>query len=184
MPRHFNNWLKSYMQYTRNSEAPDEFHFWTGVSTIAGALRRRVWIDMLSFQWVPNFYIILVGPPGIVTKSTTTRLGMRLLAKVDGIKFGPQSLTKEALTQALEQAVEYVEWDVNGTKKQMAHSSLTISVPELGTLLKMEDKGLVDVFVSMWDGQVEDWGHKTKSSGNIASEPLPLRGYKETSPNT
>lgn len=168
MARFFPNWLKSYMLYTRDSEAPDEFHFWTGVATVAGALRRRAWIDMRKFQWTPNFYIVLVGPPGIVTKSTTTRIGLRLLGKVEGIKFGPQSMTWQALTQALEEAVEYVEWNgPGGEKDQLAHSSLTISVPELGTLLRMEDNSLVDVLVSMWDGQLETWGHKTKSSGNI-----------------
>lgn len=166
MARNFGNWLKSYMYFTRNSEAPDEFHFWTGVSTIAGALRRRVWIDMLSFHWTPNFYIVLVGPPGVVTKSTTTRLGMRLLSKVEGVKFGPQSLTWQALTGALENSIEYVEWEEDGEKKQLPHSSLTISVPELGTLLKMDDTGLDGVLISMWDGQLEKWGHETKTSGN------------------
>lgn len=166
MARIFGNWLKSYMSYTRDSEAPDEFHFWTGVATIAGALRRRVWIDMRKFQWTPNFYIVLVGPPGVVTKSTTTRIGLRLLEKVDGIKFGPQSLTWQALTESLEQSAEYVEWTEGGELKQRAHSSLTISIPELGTMLRMDDSSLVDVLVSMWDGQLESWGHKTKTSGS------------------
>lgn len=167
MQRNFSNWLKSYMQYTRDSESPNEFHFWTGVATIAGALRRRVWIDMRKFQWTPNFYIVLVGPPGIVTKSTTTRIGLRLLAKVDGIRFGPQSMTWQALTLALESSVEYVEWTgEDGELHSVPHSSLTISVPELGTLLHMDDSSLIDVLVSMWDGQLETWGHETKSSGN------------------
>jgi len=61
------NWLKSYMHYSSFSEAPDKMHFWVGVSTIAGALRRRVWIDQGYFQWTPNFYIVFVSPPGIVS---------------------------------------------------------------------------------------------------------------------
>ena len=166
MARHFENWLKSYMVYTRDSEAPNEFHFWTGVSTIAGALRRRAWIDMRKFQWTPNFYIILVGPPGLVTKSTTTRIGMKLLSQVEGIKFGPQSLTWQALTMSLQESMEYVEWLDGVETYNLPHSSITISVPELGTLLKMDDTALVDVLVSMWDGQLEDWGHKTKTQGD------------------
>src|SRR5574343_321589 len=71
MPRNYQNWLRAYVAFTADSESPDDFHFWTGVATIAGALRRRVWIDMRKFQWTPNFYIILVGPPGIATKSTS-----------------------------------------------------------------------------------------------------------------
>ena len=156
------------MHHTRASESPDAFHFWTGVGTIAGALRRRVWIDMRHFQWTPNFYIILVGPPGIASKSTTIRIGTALLEKVDGIHFGPQSMTWQSLTQTMEQSVEYVKYtDSKGLEALQAMSPITCSVPELGTFLKMDDSALVDVLISMWDGQLENWGHKTKSSGNI-----------------
>ncbi len=156
------------MYHTRASEAPDAFHFWTGVATIAGALRRRVWLDMRHFQWTPNFYIILVGPPGIATKSTTIRLGVSLLDQVDGIHFGPQSMTWQSLTQTMEQSVEYVKYiDFNGIEQLQAMSPITCSVPELGTFLKMEDQALVEILVAMWDGQIENWGHKTKTAGNI-----------------
>jgi Protein of unknown function (DUF3987) len=168
MARHFANWLTSYMEHTKHSESPDAFHFWTGVSTIAGALRRRVWIDMRYFQWTPNFYIVLVGPPGIASKSTTLRLGTNLLMKVDGIKFGPQSMTWQALTESIAEATEYVDFiRADGTGDTVAMSAVTCAVPELGTFLKMEDSALVDVLISMWDGQLENWGHKTKSSGNV-----------------
>ena len=123
MSRHFSNWLKAYMQYTRDSESPDAFHFWTGVSTVAGALRRRVWIDMRKFQWTPNFYIILVGPPGVAAKSTSLRNGMRLLEQVEGIKFGPQSMTWQALTQVLEESMEYTKYlDEKGEEQAIPNS--------------------------------------------------------------
>ena len=82
MPRNFPNWLQGYLEYTKASESPTPFHFWTGVSTIAGALRRRVWIDQRYFQWTPNFYIVLVGPAGVAAKSTSLRSGMKLLEKL------------------------------------------------------------------------------------------------------
>ena len=59
------------MEYTAPLESPDRMHFWTGVSTIAGALRRKVWIDQRYFQWTPNFYIVLAAPAGIIAKSST-----------------------------------------------------------------------------------------------------------------
>ncbi len=156
------------MEYTKASEAPNQFHFWTGISTLAGALRRRVWVDMLHFQWTPNFYIVLVGPPGVATKSTTSLAGMALLEGVPGIQFGPQSGTWHAVAQAMEQALEYVKWKhPDGTDDQTAMSAITINIPELGTFFKMEDRSLIDVLISMWDGQKEKWGHKTKVSGNI-----------------
>ena len=54
------NWLESYIELTEDTEAPELFHFWTGVSTIASALQNKCYIENPRFKWVPNFYIILV----------------------------------------------------------------------------------------------------------------------------
>lgn len=166
MARNFENWLKAYMAFTRDSESPDDFHFWTGVATVAGALRRRVWIDMRKFQWTPNFYIILVGPPGIATKSTSTRTGMRLLESVPDIHFGPPSITWQKLADSLAEAIEHVKTvGPDGKDAFLSMSCLTIPVSELGTFLKIDDTALIDVLVDLWDGQLTQWGHSTKTSG-------------------
>ena len=168
MARNFPNWLTAYATYTDDSESPREFHLWTGIWTLAGALRRRVWIDMRKFQWTPNFYIILVGPPGIVNKSTTSRTGMRLLEQVDGIKFGPPSITWQKLADSLSAAAEHMKHTKpDGTDGFLPMSCLTIQVSELGTFLKIEDGALVDVLVDLWDGQLSTWGHSTKMSGDV-----------------
>ena len=169
MSRLLPDWLKAYTTvYTADSEAPNDFHFWTGVATIAGALRRRVWIDMRKFQWTPNFYIVLVGPPGIANKSTSIRTGIRLLEQVPGIHFGPPSITWQALTDTLSEAIEHMK--VIGPQGQdifTPMSCVTISASELGTLLKADDASLVDVLVDLWDGQTTTWGHKTRTNGAV-----------------
>lgn len=169
MSRHFDNWLRAYADYTQYSESPAAFHFWTGVSTIAGALRRQVWIEQRLFQWVPNFYIVIVGPAGVAAKSTCVRIGMDLLREVPGVKFGPQSITWQALVQAL--ADSRVEVPFSGpdgtflTGEFYPMCCITCPVGELGTFLKPEDQTLVDVLISLWDGQKETWDHLTKTSG-------------------
>ncbi len=161
--RKLENWIKAYIQFTASSEAPDKFHFWTAVSTIAGALRRRVWIDMGHFQWVPNFYIILVAPPGIVSKSTTLSIGMNMLKELEGIKFGPDVVTWQALVQSLSQANELVLMP-DGSYFPM--SCITIASSEFGNFLNPNDKEFVDVLVSLWDGQLGVWEKATKTQGN------------------
>lgn len=162
--RKYQNWLQGYVNYTRYSESPDAYHFWTGVATIAGALRRKVWIDQRQFQWTPNFYVILVGPPGVAAKSTSIRSGLSLLEKVEGVFFGPQSMTWQALTEALQNAQEVVE--IPGQPEAEVMSCLTIGVSELGTFLRADDGELVDVLVSMWDGQKEVWRRQTRTQGS------------------
>lgn len=166
--RAYDNWLKAYINHTRFSESPDAFHLWTGVSVIAGALRRRVWIDQRHFQWTPNFYIVLVGPPGVAAKSTTMRTGLSLLERVEGIYFGPQSMTWQALTESLSKAKETVEFPDNHAAQVM--SCVTVAASELGTFLRPEDDELVEVLISMWDGQKEVWRRSTKTQGDTSIE--------------
>lgn len=169
MSRPFNSWLKAYSHHTRHSESPHLFHFWTGVSTIAGALRRQVWIQQHIFQWTPNFYIILVGPPGIAAKSTSIRLGHSLLEQVEGVTFGPKSMTWQGLTTALEDAQMEVPMPPDGDYRTM--SCLTCTVSELGTFLRPEDKELIDVLVDLWDGQEETWRRKLKEQSTVIKNP-------------
>lgn len=166
--RRYPNWLAAYERYTSATEAPADFHFWTGVATIAGALRRCVWIDEKVFLWLPNFYIVLVGPPGVATKSTTLDLGMRLLEAVPDVSFGPPSATWQALTQAIAEAKMTVQWtDSDGVIHDRAACPVTIAAPELGTFLKIGAEGFIDVLTDLWDGKhsTRAWTHRTKTSG-------------------
>lgn len=164
--RLLNNWIEEYMEYSAYSEAPDKFHFWTAISVIAGALRRRVWIDMGYFQWTPNFYIVFVAPPGIVSKSTTANIGMGLLRKLPDIAFGPDAVTWQSLVQSLAQSTESVE--IDGVYHSM--SAITIVSSEFGTFLNPNDREMVDVLVSLWDGQIGTWRKATKTMGDDAVE--------------
>lgn len=162
------DWLKAFVQYASFGEAPLKTLFWTGVSTIAGALRRRVWIDQKYFQWTPNFYVILVAPPGIISKSTTANIGMNLLRDVGTIKFGPDVVTWQALVQSLAGATELALEESTGEYHPM--SAITIASDEFGTFLNPNDREMVDVLVSLWDGKKGTFNKVTKSNGNDVVE--------------
>lgn len=165
--RKLDDWLRGYLDFTENTECPSSFNFWVGVWTIAGALRRRVWLDMGHFQWYPNFYLFLVAPPGIVSKSTTLSIGTKLLEQVPGIKFGPEAMTWQALTQALAGSLEEVPIEVEG-KPTLFYpmSCLSIAAGELGTLIDPSHRELIDALVSLWDGKTGAWEKWTKASGS------------------
>lgn len=164
--RHFDDWIKAFMEYASFSEAPPHMHFWTAVSTIAGALRRRVWIDMAYFRWHPNFYIILVAPPGIVSKSTTAGIGMSLLKRVPDIKFGPDVVTWQALVTGFAEST--MAFELGGEFHTM--SAMTIESSEFGNLLNPQDKEMIDLLVSLWDGKPGVFEKKTKHAGTDSVE--------------
>lgn len=157
--RNFPDWIKAFQDYASFGEAPPKMYFWTGVSTIAGALRRKVWIDQKLFKWFPNFYVIFVAPPGVVAKTTTADVGMDLLREVPGVKFGPSVVTWQALVQAFAEGAEAYLYE--GEYNSM--SALTISSGEFGNLLNPQDKEMVDMLVNLWDGK--GFKKMTKHSG-------------------
>mgnify|MGYP001584454575 FL=1 len=74
MTRRCADWIQTYIRYTSGTESPRIMHFWSAVSAMAGALRRKVWFDQIRFKWYCSFYIVFVADPGIATKSTTADL--------------------------------------------------------------------------------------------------------------
>lgn len=160
--RNFPDWITAFMDYASFGEAPRHMYFWTAVSTVAGALRRRVWIDQAYFKWYPNFYVVLVAPPGIVSKSTTCGIGMDILKKVPGVNMGPAVVTMQSLLTDM--AGIYEEYkDRNDDYIPM--SAMTIESSEFGNLLNPQDKDMVDMLVNLWDSKQGALEKSTKHSG-------------------
>jgi len=164
--RNFQDWLTAYCEYASFSEAPKRMHFWAGVSAIAGALRRRVWIDMAYFRWHANHYIVFVAPPGIVSKSTTVAISMDLLRKVPGINFGPDVVTWPALVTAFAGCAESFEFN----SEYHTQCALTLESSEFGNLVNPADRDMIDLLVTLWDSRTGAFKKVTKGSGNDTVE--------------
>lgn len=136
-----------------------------GVSTIAGALRRRVWIDEVFFQWTPNFYIVVVAPPGIVAKSTTANIGFNLLDDAAlGVHFGPDITSWQALITEMQSIGETFQWgDLNKTQH-----AITCAVDEFGTFLDPTNREQVDSLNRLYDGKASNRAFRkiTKTQGS------------------
>ena len=154
MSRFHSNWLDAYVQYTSFTEAPKHIHWWVGVSTIAAVLGRKVCIDQFSFKWYPNHYIFLVGPPDIISKTTTMNLGMRLLRKQPDWIMGPTSATWPALIKEMAEVHEE-DFDLgDGLITKLC--ACTVASGELGNFLKPKDGEFLDVMIALWDGDTVD----------------------------
>lgn len=108
-------------------------------------------------------YIVLVAPPGVAAKSTTMRVGLNLLQKVEGVKLGPQSMTWQALLDAFVAAQETLE--VPG-QEAIPISCLTIGIGELGTFMDPKNRECMDMITALWDGQKEPFLRRTRKDGD------------------
>ena len=143
-----NDWLKDFVDCFSYGESPERVLYWTGVSTIAGALGRKVWIDEELFKWMPNFYILIVAPPGEAKKSTSTSLGMSMLAEI-GADMGPEISTWQALITHM--AANQKLMKVGQDEVQMTCTTLELS--EFGSFFDSQDRSLIDVLVRLWDNK-------------------------------
>jgi Protein of unknown function (DUF3987) len=163
--RRLTDWLDSYIRYTQGTESPRIMHFFAGCSAIAGALRRKVWIDQVRFKWFPGMYIVFVADPGIATKSTTADLAMDLLREVPGVKFGPDNVTWQSLVTTFAGACESFEYD--GQWYPM--SAITLVASEFGSLMDLHNQEMINLFITLWDGRPK-YEKSTKMSGNDTVE--------------
>lgn len=161
MSRNFPDWVQAYVRYAGVTEAPKLMHFFAGVSTVAGALRRKVWIDMKRFTWTPSFYIIFVAKPGIVSKTTTMDIAIDLLRAVDGINFGPDVITWQSLVEHFSEHCEMFQWG----EEWMPMSAITLASGELGNLIDPQDDKMINAYISLWDGR-KRFDKMTKTAGN------------------
>jgi hypothetical protein len=159
--RVLNNWLMKYGEYTIESESPEQFHLWTGLSIIASTVRRNVYLNQGTHILFPNMYVILIGPPGRVRKSTSIRLGRHLLLGVEGIHFGADSLTREELIRSLAK--------ISTGSKQAA---MTIHSTELSSLIEPSGIKMIQFLTDIFDGDYK-WRYSTKHQGkDVINNPI------------
>ncbi len=123
------------------------------VSTIAGVLRRRVCIDQGTFKWYPNFFIVLVGEPGIVKKGTAIKTGLRLLRDIPGVSIGSDVATWQGFLKQLEESTDSFAIGDGplATRKHVTTNALTIPITEWGTFIDPNDPIMINMLTKLWD---------------------------------
>ena len=153
------DWLDNFMQYTENLETARNFRLWTGISTIAACLQRKVSLPLGLLTVYPNEYIILVGPSGS-GKGTAMAPGYDLLSDL-GIRMSFESTTREALIRSLSKSTNTT---VNDAGILTMHSSLTIFSQELTVFLGYNNIQLMTDLCDWYDCR-KSWTYDTKNVG-------------------
>lgn len=152
--------LEDYLFFTQGNETPEIMHLWVGLSVLAGAAEKRVWIDRGFFKIYPNLYTILVAPAGVCAKSTSMDLGSKLL-KESGYSVLEGSILKEKIIIEMCEAQKEVDVSADVT---FVHSSVTFMSDELNVLLSSGTE-MIKFLVDMW-GKDDLYTYKTKNSGS------------------
>lgn len=180
--------LNDFVFYTRGVAAPTPFAFWTAVSMVSSVIKREAWIPWGLKQLYPNFFIILVSPPGIAKKGTIMGHGADLLngcrkffinpnvAAMKNFKILRNKATPEALAAAMvPEKRTYELRDSRGRtllgpngrpRVYKPTSEISIIVPELESMLGKVDynRGMTGFLMDIYDPH-DIWEVNTISRG-------------------
>lgn len=113
MSRIFPNFLEAYQAYADDSFVPPQFNTWTGLSVIAGALERKVWLPWSpKFSFYPNIYVLLISKPGdgkSVALSKGTDLLQAVNQKTSNLNILPNQITAAKFTELMGNGKTFIE---------------------------------------------------------------------------
>ena len=157
MPRLLNDWLKSYLKFTENTEPPTSYHTWVGISVIASALQRKVHMIWGHTKIYPNQYIILVGPSGTARKGDAIGIGRPMMEHIN-IKIASQRITPEALISVMSESITSFT-DTN--KDVVFQAPISIIAAELSVFVGQKNLKLLADLTDLYDSH-KSWEYETK----------------------
>lgn len=154
--RKLSNWLRAYGEFTARTEPPATFHLWVGISMMAAAMQRKLYIDAGHFIAHSNMYIVLVSPPGRSKKGTAMKIGKGILKGIDDYAQEIHFSTQASSVAALVSQMSKIE--------NKAHQSLTSISWELGSLLGSKTDEMTMFLTDIFDCE-PDWDKQTIGRG-------------------
>jgi hypothetical protein len=158
--RKLGDWLTSHLEYTDNSESPLSYHTWAGVSCIAAALQRRVYMNWET-QIFPNHYILLIGPSGRSRKGHALQVAADYLSELN-VTLMSENPTPEAFIKDMHGAeIQFLD---ETTGNFVYQSPVTSIVEELAVMLGQQNVQFLSFLTNWYDSRYK-WTRRTKHQG-------------------
>lgn len=177
MQRELPDWIDAYVEYTEHGEARENFRIWSAISTIAGCLQRKCYLNWGMLTYYPNMYIVLIGPPAS-RKGTAMTPALKIVREV-GIRLAPNAITREALIRELAESA--VNKEVLETST-VSHASLTVFSTEFTVFLGYKNIQLMSDLCTWYDCE-DEFVYRTKHGGTDVVSGVFLNMIGATTPD-
>jgi hypothetical protein len=155
----YSEFVEDYIFYTAHNETPEIFHTWIGLSTLAAAAEKRLWLDRSYFKVYLNLYILLLAPAGLCAKSTSMGVQERMLKEAE-LNVLTGDTTKQKIIEDLCDRQD--QFNISDTKL-FIHSSASYITDELNALLTTGSE-MSKFLVEMW-GAADSYVYRPKGAG-------------------
>lgn len=127
------------------TECPDSYATLGAFSVLSILTGRKVWLPFGTFSYVPNIYVVNVGPPGN-RKSTSTDVGVDLLKAIGKVNVTCSSLSARRLAENMASCATIFHH--NG--KAITHSPLFAAPDELSDFIGMSQDGMINLLTHIY----------------------------------
>jgi len=142
------DFIDSFVAFTDERPSPELFRKWAAITTLSGALEKRVWTKTKAGPQFANLYTMLVAPPG-VGKSQAINPAEGLLKATRKFAIAPNSVT----------AASYIDALVNAGKSQLKpdktgsliYHHLFVFAAELGVFINSHDLNFLSIINELFD---------------------------------
>lgn len=109
---------------------------------------------MGSYEIVPNLYVVYIGPPAVVRKSTTTSYAETLLGGIEGVHMAATAMSKSKLIEVL---------------SEIDDSSISILSSEFSNFINVSKEEMYDLLTDLFDGKIR-YDYDTRLHGEEVAE--------------
>ena len=141
------DFVEQFLKYTEERPSPEIFRKWSAITTLSGALEKRVWTMTKAGPQFANLYTMLVAPPG-VGKSQAINPAEQLLKATKKYHISPNSVTAASYIDALARAHRSVLLPNN---KLLEYNHLFVFAAELGVFLNAHDLNFLSIINELFD---------------------------------
>lgn len=142
------DFVDAYVEFTDERPSPEIFRKWAAITTLGGALEKRVWTKTKAGPQFANLYTMLVAPPGI-GKSQAINPAEALLKATKKFAIAPNSVTKASYVDALAKAMQSRILPDKSTMMEYHH--LFVFAAELGVFISAHDLDFLSVINELFD---------------------------------
>lgn len=155
------SYLQNYMLWNSGTEVPENYYFWSGLSSLAAAVNGQVWTHMGRYEIYPNMYIVLIGPPGN-GKTSALRRAEKLTRSIKDISLSAQSETAEGLVRFMrDQCIKSITF----SGETVPFTPVTCYLSELSNFFGRDPGGMIDLLTGIWDCGGDNYHRRTKGQG-------------------
>lgn len=159
--RRLDDWLTAYLEYTDISESPVSYHTWAGISCIASALQRKVYMKWGLTDIFTNNYIVLVGPSGRARKAEPLEIAQWFVRELNLSTVGEDNTAESIIRDIRGAEISILD---KTTGKWKVQSAVTCFVEELAVFTGYQNQTLLAYLTAWYDSRYL-WTRRTKHQG-------------------